>query len=365
MTNTIHTEPQKHNLVADMFPQVAFQICRRATSLEYMFGLIQQESLKLNFYCERVGSTLVIWPKLYGKVNGINNLEETNLGIYAQIEVIDRYYKTSLWPLEALQHIQFFVSEVNPHTRKVYAVFNLKEDMGAFLESKEYKVMRLGACLTEGLLVTQAFKPPSELYTINYTEVAVNCQPNVGKDIWESLISILHSKSYKRSGDLRVKICIEKKLMWEMAVNMLFDISELEKVISVFNNRKVPWKESVVGQQITSVHPDNKLLEAINRSLSNGYAISNKRSSVRDMVDLPIKFTANMLQSMTFGFGHQLPIIGVPPPLLLPPTGDIVFATLLEEEQFSKFIKETTSERQMENFDVIGIIISSILSRNE
>ena len=64
-----------------MFEQIVMQVYRQASNLEYMFGLIQQESLRMNFFCERVGDTLVIWPKFYAQVNGIQELGETSVGI--------------------------------------------------------------------------------------------------------------------------------------------------------------------------------------------------------------------------------------------------------------------------------------------
>ena len=148
-----------------MFEQIVMQVYRQASNLEYMFGLIQQESLRMNFFCERVGDTLVIWPKFYAQVNGIQELGETSVGIYAPIEVRGGVYTTSLWPLEALQHLGPFVSDVNPHSRKAYAIFNLKSDMPQFLQSKQYKAIRLGACVTEGQLLSPAFKPPSGIHT--------------------------------------------------------------------------------------------------------------------------------------------------------------------------------------------------------
>ena len=346
-----------------MFPQVAFQICRCASSIEHMFGLLQQESLIQNFYCERVGDTLVICPKLYGKVNGVHSLEETSVGIYAPIDVIDGEYKTSIWPLEALKQIQSFVSEVNPHTRRVYTLFNLKDNMPAFLESKQYKVLRLGACVTQGLLVTPAFKPPCGQHTINFTELAVNCKPSVGKELWESLLQILLSKKGKRSGDLRVKICIQKKLWWEMSVHLLFDIAEISQVTSIINSKSLPWKESVAGHQVACMHEDNKFLRAINKGLRNNYALTSLHSCEREMVDIPNNFTADMLQSIMFGFGSHLTMIGVPLPSLLPPTSDLVFAALYEEEDFWLFMNDTVSQRQMDKFDIFGIILSAVVSK--
>ena len=82
--------------------------------------------LQLDFYCERVNDTLIVWPKLFGQVNGIQNLEDTSVCIYAPIEVTSGIYKTSLWPLEVLQHIESFIAQVNPNARKVYGLFNMK-----------------------------------------------------------------------------------------------------------------------------------------------------------------------------------------------------------------------------------------------
>ena len=186
-----------------MFEQIVMQVYRQASNLEYMFGLIQQESLRMNFFCERVGDTLVIWPKFYAQVNGIQELGETSVGIYAPIEVRGGVYTTSLWPLEALQHLGPFVSDVNPHSRKAYAIFNLKSDMPQFLQSKQYKAIRLGACVTEGQLLSPAFKPPSGIHTFQCTEMAIFCSAAEGKKLYDSLNRIILN-GHQRSGDFRV-----------------------------------------------------------------------------------------------------------------------------------------------------------------
>ena len=235
--------------------------------------------------------------------------------------------------------------------------------MPAFLESKQYKVLRLGACVTQGLLVTPAFKPPCGQHTINFTELAVNCKPGVGKELWESLLQILLSKKGKRSGDLRVKICIQKKLWWEMSVHLLFDIAEISQVTSIINSKSLPWKESVAGHQVACMHEDNKFLRAINKGLRNNYALTSLHSCEREMVDIPNNFTADMLQSIMFGFGSHLTMIGVPLPSLLPPTSDLVFAALYEEEDFWLFMNDTVSQRQMDKFDIFGIILSAVVSK--
>ena len=229
-----------------MFEQIVMQVYRQASNLEYMFGLIQQESLRMNFFCERVGDTLVIWPKFYAQVNGIQELGETSVGIYAPIEVRGGVYTTSLWPLEALQHLGPFVSDVNPHSRKAYAIFNLKSDMPQFLQSKQYKAIRLGACVTEGQLLSPAFKPPSGIHTFQCTEMAIFCSAAEGKKLYDSLNRIILNDQRQRSGDFRVRIRIQKRLLWEMAVFVLFDQSEIDAVTKVMNDIGLSWQSNIL-----------------------------------------------------------------------------------------------------------------------
>ena len=326
-----------------MFEQIVMQVYRQASNLEYMFGLIQQESLRMNFFCERVGDTLVIWPKFYAQVNGIQELGETSVGIYAPIEVRGGVYTTSLWPLEALQHLGPFVSDVNPHSRKAYAIFNLKSDMPQFLQSKQYKAIRLGACVTEGQLLSPAFKPPSGIHTFQCTEMAIFCSAAEGKKLYDSLNRIILNDQRQRSGDFRVRIRIQKRLLWEMAVFVLFDQSEIDAVTKVINDIGLSWQSNILRHEVTSLHPDNKYLETINKGHARKYTLTGENSCSRNMLDLPSQFTAHMLQSATCGFDETVTMIGIPVPCLLPPLSEIIFAVLKEEEEFWKFIQYTSS----------------------
>lgn len=346
-----------------MFEQIVMQVYRQASNLEYMFGLIQQESLRMNFFCERVGDTLVIWPKFYAQVNGIQELGETSVGIYAPIEVRGGVYTTSLWPLEALQHLGPFVSDVNPHSRKAYAIFNLKSDMPQFLQSKQYKAIRLGACVTEGQLLSPAFKPPSGIHTFQCTEMAIFCSAAEGKKLYDSLNRIILNDQRQRSGDFRVRIRIQKRLLWEMAVFVLFDQSEIDAVTKVINDIGLSWQSNILRHEVTSLHPDNKYLETINKGHARKYTLTGENSCSRNMLDLPSQFTAHMLQSATCGFDETVTMIGIPVPCLLPPLSEIIFAVLEEEEEFWKFMQYTSSERNMDDYDIFGIILSALVSK--
>ena len=346
-----------------MFEQIVMQVYRQASNLEYMFGLIQQESLRMNFFCERVGDTLVIWPKFYAQVNGIQELGETSVGIYAPIEVRGGVYTTSLWPLEALQHLGPFVSDVNPHSRKAYAIFNLKSDMPQFLQSKQYKAIRLGACVTEGQLLSPAFKPPSGIHTFQCTEMAITCSAPEGKKLYDSLNRIILNDQRQRSGDFRVRIRIQKRLLWEMAVFVLFDQSEIDAVTKVINDIGLSWQSNILRHEVTSLHPDNKYLETINKGHARKYTLTGENSCSRNMLDLPSQFTAHMLQSATCGFDETVTMIGIPVPCLLPPLSEIIFAVLEEEEEFWKFMQYTSSERNMDDYDIFGIILSALVSK--
>ena len=56
-------------------------------------------------------------------------------------------------------------------------------------------------------------------------------------------------------------------------------------------------------------------------------------------------------------------MIGIPVPCLLPPLSEIIFAVLEEEEDFWKFLQCTSSERNMDDYDVFGIILSALVSK--
>ena len=48
---------------------------------------------------------------------------------------------------------------------------------------------------------------------------------------------------------------------------------------------------------------------------------------------------------------------------LLPPLSEIIFAVVEEEEDFWKFMQCTNSERNMDDYDVFGIILSALVSK--
>jgi len=56
-------------------------------------------------------------------------------------------------------------------------------------------------------------------------------------------------------------------------------------------------------------------------------------------------------------------MIGIPLPCLAHPISDIVLTEFLGEEDFWQFLKCTTSERNMDKFDVFGIVLSAVLSK--
>ena len=75
------------------------------------------------------------------------------------------------------------------------------------------------------------------------------------------------------------------------------------------------------------------------------------------MTDFPNVFSADMFQSATCGFDQIWPWLVIHS--LARPISDIVFAEFLDEEDFWKCLKWTTSERKMDKFDVFGIVISA------
>ena len=81
---------------------------------------------------------------------------------------------------------------------------------------------------------------------------------------------------HPRSGDFRVKICIQKRLLWEMAVYVLFDQSEIDAVTKVINDLGLSWQSNILRHEVTSLHPDNKYLETINKGHAQKYALTGE-----------------------------------------------------------------------------------------
>ena len=346
-----------------MLPPVAFQVRRGASSMDNIMGLIRYESEKLNFYCEFVDQTMIVWPKMFGQVKGVFRLGETSVGVYAPIEVTQNIYKVSLWPLEVLKHCQTFISEVNPHARKCYALFNAKDEMPRFMNSEQYRVLRLGVCVTEGLLLSPAFMPPNGVHRFKCTELALNCHPEVGAKLWKLLLEI--SRNDGKSGDLRVKMCLQKQQWWEMTVDMLFDSSDLPKVTSILSHERLAWTEFVVQHEVHCIGQNNKWIQAINHGLECRYGLTREHGAVRDTVEegLPHAFATNMLAAPKCGFDADVTTIGLPPPTLWPPIGDLVLAAFLGQDDFWLFLNDTQDDRKMELYEIYGIVFSALLSK--
>ena len=361
------TEHAVHNryqcFQINMLPPVAFQVRRGASSMDNIMGLIRYESEMLNFYCEFADQTLIVWPKTFGQVTGVHRLGETSVGVYAPIEVTGNIYKVSLWPLEVLKHCQTFISEVNPHARKIYGLFNMKDEMPRFMKSEKYRVLRLRVCVTEGLLLSPAFMPPSGVHRFKSTELALNCHPDVGAKVWKLLLEI--SNNDGKSGDLRVKMCLQKQQWWEMTVNILFDSSDLPKVTSILSQQSLTWTESVIQHEVHCIDQNNKWIKAINHGLECRYGLTGEHSAVRDCVDgdLPQVFATKMLAAARCGFDADVTMIGLPPAPLWPPIGDLVFATFLVQDDFWIFLNDTQDDRKMELYETYGIVFSAVLSK--
>ena len=148
-----------------------------------------------------------------------------------------------------------------------------------------------------------------------------------------------------------------------MAVYVLFDQSEIDAVTKVINDLGLSWQSNILRHEVTSLHPDNKYLETINKGHAQKYALTGENSCSRNMLNLPPQFTPQMLQSANCGFDETVTMIGIPVPCLLPPLSEIIFAVLEEEEDFWKFLQCTSSERNMDDYDVFGIILSALVSK--
>ena len=169
-----------------------------ASTLHNMLGLLYHEAVQLNFFCERVSDTIVMWPKAFGHVQGIQKLGETSVCLYSPIEESENTFTASLWPVEILKDVYNFSKE-NPFGKKIYAVFNMQSDMNIFLQSPHYAVIRPGVIVTHGPLLSTTFKPPIGINASACKLLTVTCDPCDGKILWEKLNNLTCSRSNENS----------------------------------------------------------------------------------------------------------------------------------------------------------------------
>ena len=341
----------------------AMQVHRGASTFQNMLGLICHEAKQQELYFEPVGNSLVIWPKAFGHLNGIQKLDETSVGIYTPIEQVKNHFKVSLWALEVLIHARHFINSVNPHARKIYAVFSLKSDIDEFLQTPQCAAMRLGVVITEGILHPMDFKSPYGVHISEYTEVTVNCCAEAGTLLWKQLQELSCYSGEMRRNDLKVKLSIQKPLWWQLTLEMLLDDSKLCEIESALQTMGLPWKSSTVRKQIFCLDESSGIMEKLNIGLKDNYSLTSIHSTVRSMNTLPNKFTPQMLQAENFG-GGTVKIIGIPLSCLSSPIlSELIFAAVEETEDYWAFLKATQDDRQIEPDSVVGIILSALMSK--
>ena len=339
----------------------SMQVHRGASSFQNLIGLISYEAKQKDMYCEPVGKALVIWPKAFGHLNGIQELGETSVGLYSPIGQTENYFKVSLWALEMLVHARQFFTSVNPHARKIYAIFSLKQDIDNFLQTPQCATMRLGVFVTEGILHPTDFKSPSGVHISECLEVTVNCSVQTGIQLWKELIGF--SCQERRMGDLKVNLSIQKPLWWQLTLEILIDQAKLSEVELLFQRMAIPWKASTVRKEIFCLDSSSEIMEKLNCGLRNNYAMTALHTAVRDMNNLPCKFTPQMLQAENYG-GGTLNTIGIPLSSLSSSIlSELVFAALEETEDYWQFLSATKDDREMEADSLVGIILSALMSK--
>ena len=68
-------------------------------------------------------------------------------------------------------------------------------------------------------------------------------------------------------------------------------------------------------------------------------------------------------QSLDYGFGQDMKVVGIPVVPLSSPASDIIFAALQQEEDYWKFMNETKDSRNLEPDDLTGVIMSALLTK--
>ena len=105
-----------------------------------------------------------------------------------------------------------------------------------------------------------------------------------------------------------------------------FGQSEIDAVTKVINDIGLSWQSNILRHEVTSLHPDNKYLETINKGHAQKNALTGENSCSRNMLNLPPQFTPQLLQSATCRFDETVTMISLPVPCLLPPLSEIIRA---------------------------------------
>ena len=342
------------------------EVHRGASSHEKMLALLNHEALQLNFFCECVDrKTIVMWPKIFGQVQGIQRMGDKSVCLYSPIEEAENTFCVSLWPIEILKDIGEYSKKVNPFANKMFAIFNLKADMHTFLQSQHFGVIKPGVIVTHGPLLPTTFKLPPGILTNVCKLVTVICAPCDGRLFWERLCDLAANQIEGSDASTKVKLCIRKSQWWQLSTEMLLDSSALSDVINIAKSMNLSWSQTELKQSIACLKPGDSLMEDINLGLKRDHSlkIGGVHIGIKSMPDFPKKLTPSWLQSLDYGFGQDMKILGIPVARLTRPASDIIFAALEQEEDCWKFLNETKDCRNLDPDDLTGVIISAILTK--
>ena len=166
-----------------------------------------------------------------------------------------------------------------------------------------------------------------------------------------------------QDGFPKIKLSIKKPHWWQLTTEIWLDTFELPTFIKMVESMNLRWTETEVKHKIASLAPQDNVIKKINQGLDANYALTGIHSTRRDMSDFPKVLSPAYLQSMDYGFGNNVKLVGIPMVTLTYPTSDLIFCALQQEEKFWDFLESTKDDRHLLPDDLVGVIISALLTR--
>ena len=339
------------------------EIQRGSSSVENLLGYLYHEAVQLNFFCERICDTIVMWPKAYGHIQGIHRLGATSVCLYSPIEESNNTFTTSLWSIEILKDVLDHCSKVNPYTKKIYAIFNMKNDMERFVKSPHFAVIKPEVVVTHGPLLSTCFKQPVGTSASLCKVLTVSCSPGDGKNLWDELNNLACSQNNENSEMAKVRLAIKKPDWWQMTCEVWLNSSVLPKVIVMVESMNLCWTQTNVKQLVACLDPNDRIIQKMNQGLQQNYSLTGIHTALRDMSDFPNILTPAHLQSIDHGFDKNVKLVGIPMVPLSCPNSDIIFSALKEEQNIWDFSACTKDDRHLLPDDLVGVIISALLMK--
>ena len=119
--------------------------------------------------------------------------------------------------------------------------------------------------------------------------------------------------------------------------------------------------ETEVIQSVACLNPEDILIQKVNEGLHYGYALKHGKND--PMTEMPTNLTPTFLQSVDYGFGIKTVGIPLTPILSCEPVSEIIFKALEEEENYWTFMNDTKCDRGLSPDNLIGVILSALLSK--